>query len=166
MEAVRYNAFDTSKKVLWKSLILYYQQTYDLALQLVAKRIDKFVKIEERPSEAMPEYVAPTEIKPAWKKIIVKSKLPDPLVKLGSLTENLWWTWDDEAQELFEVIDPEIWQKCDQTPAILFEQVKYSQLIELSQNKSYTDKLERVYNRLQDYMAVKPDDKRPAYCVL
>ena len=35
----------------------------------------------------------------------------------ANFTQNLWWTWDDEAQELFEVIDPEIWQKCDQNPA-------------------------------------------------
>ena len=55
--------------------------------------------------------------------------------KLNEIVQNLWWTWDDEAQELFEVIDPEIWQKCDQNPAILFEQVKYSQLVEISQDQ-------------------------------
>ncbi|HEX2396280.1 MAG TPA: alpha-glucan family phosphorylase, partial [Bacteroidales bacterium] len=156
MEEARKNALETSKKVLWSSLITYYKQTYDYALQMVAKRVDRFVKIEERPSEVMPEYIPPAEIKPVWKKIIVKSKLPEPLSKLGELTENLWWTWDDEAQELFEAIDPEIWQKCDQNPAILFEQVKYSQLTELSQNKNYTDKIESVYTRYRKYMSVKP----------
>lgn len=161
MEEIRKIALETSKKVLWNSLIWYYKQTYDYALHEIAKRTDRFVKIEEKPSEAMPEFVPPTEIKPVWKKIIVKSKLPDELSKLGELTENLWWTWDDEAQELFEAIDPEIWQKCDQNPAILFEQVKYSQLIELSQNKDYTDKLKRVYDRYKKYMAVKPDEKGP-----
>ncbi len=161
MDAARLNALETSKQVLWKKLIYYYKQTYDYALQLVAKRIDQFVKIEERPSEMVPEFTPPTEIKPVWKRIIVKSKLPDALIKLGKLTENLWWTWDDEAQELFEVIDPEIWQKCDQNPAILFEQVKYSQLIELSQNKEYTDKLERVFKRFTGYMDQKPDKKAP-----
>jgi glycogen phosphorylase/synthase len=161
MHVARKNAFDTSKLILWNSLIYYYKQAYDFALQNVAKRIDRFVKIEERPSEAIPEYAPPAEIKPAWKRIIVKSKLPDPLIKLGKLTENLWWTWDDEAQELFEVIDPEIWQKCDQNPAILFEQVRYNQLIELSQNNNYTDKLERVYRRFTEYMDLKPDTKGP-----
>jgi phosphorylase/glycogen(starch) synthase len=161
MELARNKASETSKQVLWKSLIQYYKQTYDIALQLVANRIDKFVKIEERPSEAMPEYVPPTEIQPSWKRIIVRSKLPDELINLGKLSENLWWTWDDEAQELFEVIDPEIWQKCDQNPAILAEQVKYGQLIELSQNKNYTDKLERVYQRFMDYLAAPVNEKGP-----
>ncbi len=157
----RKNASDTSKLVLWKSLIHYYKQAYDYALQGVAKRIDRFVKIEERPSEAVPEYVPTAEITPLWKKIIVKSKLPESLTNLGKLSQNLWWTWDDEAQELFEFIDPEIWQKCDQNPAILFEQVRYNQLIELSQNKSYTDKVERVYNRFTEYMSETPDPKSP-----
>jgi phosphorylase/glycogen(starch) synthase len=161
MQVARDKAFEISRQVLWNSLIIYYKQTYDFALQEVARRIDKFVKIEERPSEAVQEYVIPTEILPTWKKIIVKSKLPDRLYQLGKLFENLWWTWDDEAQELFEAIDPEIWQKCDQNPAILFEQVKYSQLLELSQNKDYTDKLDRVYNRFVDYMSQKPDEKSP-----
>jgi phosphorylase/glycogen(starch) synthase len=161
MQLMRYKAYEMSRQVLWNSLITYYKQTYDYALQQVAKRIDQFVKIEERPSEAVQEYVAPTEIKPEWKRIIVKSKLPEGLHRLGELTQNLWWTWDDEAQELFEVIDPEIWQKCDQNPAILFEQVKYSQLTELSENKDYTDKLDRVYNRFVDYLAQPVDNNRP-----
>jgi|WetSurSiteA1Bulk_404760.scaffolds.fasta_scaffold00197_8 glycogen phosphorylase/synthase len=161
MHIARTKAFEISRKVLWASLIAYYKQTYDIALQRVAKRIDQFVKIEERPSEAVPEYVTPTEIKPEWKKIIVKSKLPERLVQLGELSQNLWWTWDDEAQELFETIDPDIWQKCDQNPAILFEQVRYNQLIELSQNKDYTDKLDRVFTRFTDYLAKPVDTTRP-----
>ncbi len=158
MQAARENAFNVSRQVLWSSLIEYYRQTYDIALQQVAKRIDKFVKIEERPSEAVQEYVPMAEVKPVWKKIIVKSKLPESLQQLGLLSGNLWWTWDDEAQELFEVIDPEIWQKCDQNPAILFEQVNYHQLIELSRDKKYTDKLSRVYDRFRNYMAEQPDE--------
>lgn len=154
MQVIRDKAFELSRQVLWKSLILHYKQAYDFALQQVNKRIDQFVKIEERPSEIIQEIVMPAEISPVWKKIIVKSKLPDGLQQLSKLSQNLWWTWDDEAQELFEMIDPEIWQKCDQNPVILFEQVKQSQLIELSQNKEYTRKLEKVYNRFMDYLSV------------
>jgi phosphorylase/glycogen(starch) synthase len=161
MQVARTKAFEVSRQVLWESLITCYKQTYDFALQQVAKRVDMFVKIEERPSEAIQEYVTPTELKPTWKKIIIKSKLPDRLHQLGKLAENLWWTWDDEAQELFGAIDPEIWQKCDQNPAILFEQVKYTQLTELSQNKDYTDKLEQVYNRFTDYISYTTGQNLP-----
>jgi phosphorylase/glycogen(starch) synthase len=161
MQIAREKAFEVSRKVLWKTLIVYYWQALDLALQKVAMRTDRFVKIEERPSELVHEYITPTEIKPKWKRIIIKSKLPEQLQKLNELSQNLWWTWDDEAQELFESIDPEIWQKCDQNPAILFEQVKYGQLVELGQNKNYTDKLEKVYAHFANYMSHKIDKNRP-----
>jgi phosphorylase/glycogen(starch) synthase len=161
MQMARTRAFEISRQVLWSSLIMYYKQTYDIALQQVAKRIDRFVKIEERPSEAVQEYVTPTEAKPEWKKIIVKSELPEQLAPLAELAQNLWWTWDDEAQELFEFIDPEIWQKCDQNPAILFEHVNYNQLLELSQNKDFTGKLDKVMKRFHDYLATPADKNRP-----
>ena len=152
MQKARKKAYKISRQVLWSSLISYYKITYDIALQKVAGRIDTFVKIEEKPTEAVQEFIGPVDVKPSWKRIIIKSKLPEKLHKLSLLTQNLWWTWDDEAQELFEVIDPELWQKCDQNPAILFEQVKYGQLVEISQDPDYSGKLDRVYDRFIAYM--------------
>jgi phosphorylase/glycogen(starch) synthase len=161
MQQVREKAYEVSRQVLWTSLFDYYRQTYDFTLRKVADRSDQFVKIEERPSEAYQEMIIPTETKPLWKRIIVKSKLPESLRFLGELAQNLWWTWDDEAQELFDFIDPEIWQKCDQNPFILFEQVKFSQLTELSQNKDYIEKLQRVYDRFTDYMSYTTEQNVP-----
>ena len=161
IQEARKKAYEVSRQVLWASLIDYYKQTYDIALQKVAGRIDHFVIIEERQTEMVQEFIGPAEIRPNWKRIIIKSKLPERLSKLNELTQNLWWTWDDEAQELFEVIDAEIWQKCDQNPAILFEQVKFNQLVELSQDTEYTNKLDRVYARFTSYIAQKPDPDRP-----
>jgi phosphorylase/glycogen(starch) synthase len=161
MKSARENAFKLSRKVLWDTLIQYYYQTYDFALQKVAKRVDQFVKIEERPSELVQEYVTPSEVKPAWKRIIIKSKLPEGLSKLNDLVQNLWWTWDDEAQELFETIDPDIWLKCEQNPAILFEQVNYSQLEEISNDREFTDKLDRVYERFNLYMSQETRLNKP-----
>jgi glycogen phosphorylase/synthase len=158
MQKARDKAFEVSRQVLWKSLISYYRETYNIALQKVSKRIDLFVKIEERQTEAVQEFVGPAEVKPSWKRIIIKLKLPEKLLKLNELIQNLWWTWDDEAQELFEMIDPELWQKCEQNPSILFEQANYGQLVELSENTDYTDKLNRVYSRFSNYLA---RDKNP-----
>ncbi|MBN2480712.1 MAG: alpha-glucan family phosphorylase [Bacteroidales bacterium] len=151
----RLKALEVSKNTLWSSLIDNYKQAFNHALQKVHYRIDQFVKIEERPHELVHEHVAPLGIKPSWKKIVVRSKLPDELSKLGELIQNLWWTWDEEAQELFEVIDPEIWFKCHQNPAILFEQIKQKNLQELGSNKDYLEKLDRVYERFTAYMSEK-----------
>jgi phosphorylase/glycogen(starch) synthase len=102
MEKVREKAYAISRTVLWKTLILYYKETYDLALQQAASRKDQFVQIEEKPSEMIHEYVSPTVNAPVWKRIIVKSTLPESLSPLNEIVQNLWWTWDNEAQEILE----------------------------------------------------------------
>lgn len=154
-DKIRKKAFELSRNALWSSLISNYKEAFNMALQKVDSRVDQFVEIEERPHELVHEYIEPIGIKPLWKKIVVRSKLPDELHKMGELIQNLWWTWDEEAQELFEVIDPEIWFKCHQNPAILFEQIKYENLQELSHSKLYIEKLDRVYQRFSDYMSEK-----------
>jgi phosphorylase/glycogen(starch) synthase len=158
---VRENAFTLSRTVLWKSLISYYKEAYNLALQQVSKRPDQFVEIEEKPSELIHEYVSPTVNAPVWKRIIVKSTLPETLTPLNEIVQNLWWGWDNEAQELLESIDPEIWKKCEQNPAILFEQVSYEHLEQLSNDKNYVEKLNRVCKRFRAYMEEGVDNIMP-----
>jgi phosphorylase/glycogen(starch) synthase len=161
MTKARECAFEVSHIALWKTLISYYYQAYDIALQQVANRKDRFVEIEERPSELVHEYVIPAVNEPVWKRIIVKSSLPKPLAPLHDIIQNLWWTWDNEAQELLEAIDPEIWNKCDQNPFILFEQVSYERLESLSRDKKFTERVNQVYKKFTNYLqedvsAVKP----------
>lgn len=161
MNKVREKAYAISRTVLWKTLILYYKETYDLALQQAASRRDHFVQIEERPIEMIHEYVSPIVNVPVWKRIIVKSTLPEALSPLNEMVQNLWWTWDIEAQELLESINPEIWIKCDQNPAILFEQVEVDRLRQLSEDKKYVDKIKGVYKRYKTYINEKVTDTKP-----
>ncbi len=41
MNKARDKAYEVSRQVLWSSLISYYKSAYDVALQKVAKRIDR-----------------------------------------------------------------------------------------------------------------------------
>ncbi len=158
IEHVRKGAHSISHSALWDTLITYYKQAYDIALKKVEERQEQFVKLEEKPAEKVREYVMPKVNEPNWKRIIVKSKLPDSLQYLNDLVKNMWWTWDDEAQSLFEQIDPELWQTCEHNPAILFEQVDYNRLKKLSNNKEYIEKLKKVFDRFTTYMSEKRDN--------
>ncbi len=42
------------------------------------------------------------------KEINVKSNLPASLNKLEEIAQNIWWTWDSNAKNLFRQIDAEI----------------------------------------------------------
>ncbi|MBN2484652.1 MAG: alpha-glucan family phosphorylase [Bacteroidales bacterium] len=152
-EILRENAHNTSLTTLWSALIANYHEAYTLAIEKVIARSDQFVWLEEKQAERIYEEIQPLSNEPHWKRIIVKSKLPKELGKLNELVGNIWWTWDDEAQELFETIDPMVWRMSDMNPYILFEQVPYRRLSELSRSSDYVAKLENVYARFKEYMA-------------
>jgi phosphorylase/glycogen(starch) synthase len=155
------NAFKTSLTALWRTLVMYYKQAYTIALDKVVARSDKFVFLEEKQAEKVYEEITPLSNEPQWKRLIVKSKLPRELQKLNELVGNIWWTWDDESQELFEIIDPLIWRNSDMNPYILFEQVPYKRLSELSKSSSYVTKLNSVYQRFTDYIDGTKNLKAP-----
>ncbi|MGD2035054.1 MAG: alpha-glucan family phosphorylase [Bacteroidales bacterium] len=152
-EAIKENAKKISQRALWNSLLVNYKSAYHLALTKALERSDVYVQIEEKPSEQVHEHIHPSTNDPVWKRLIVRSKLPKELEVLTELSKNIWWTWDDEAQELFNIIDPEVWKASDYNPEILFEQVPYKRLKSLSENSEYISRLQNVYKRFQDYMA-------------
>jgi glycogen phosphorylase/synthase len=160
-KTIRNDALELSKTVLWRSLIVYYRQAYSIALQKVSLRSDEFIELEERPSEQLHEHILPLTNQPKWNSIIIRYKLPKGLKKLSEISENIWWTWDDSAQQIFEIIDPKVWRATDFNPSILFEMVPYKRLQELSNDIKYTDQLDDVYARFKKYMEGVQDLKNP-----
>ncbi len=152
IEYARNNAYQISQAAMWRSFIFFYKQSYALALQKSSGRSDQFVTVSEAPVQQSHEHITPLSNDPKWNRVIVKSNLPKELKKLGDLSQNIWWVWDTEAQELYETIDPKVWVSCDYTPSILFEQVPYKRLQDLSKDKEYVDKLNAVYNRFTEYI--------------
>ncbi len=160
-DEVRGKAFKTSQTALWKSLVSNYMQTYSIALDGAAKRPEQHIRMEEKPVERVYSEIRPLSNEPQWKRIIVKTTLPVELSKLHEIVENIWWTWDDEAQELLRAIDPVQWRKCDFNPYVLFEQVSYTRFVELSKDKKYVSSLNNVYKRLQEYLKGKKELTAP-----
>lgn len=160
-DVVRKNAYQTSQTALWRTLSFYYRQAYSIALENAQKRPDQHIMLAEKQAEKVYTEIRPLSNDPQWKRIIVKTSLPEELKKLQEITENIWWTWDDEAQELIEAIDPEKWRKADYNPFILAEHVSLNRFEELSKDKGYVKKLNSVYARFQEYLAGKKDLTNP-----
>jgi phosphorylase/glycogen(starch) synthase len=161
LRQIRDEAFRISHTTLWNALISNYYNAFSSALQRTSSRSESFIEISEKPSEQPREQIRPLTNQPLWKRIIVRSKLPEGLEKLASLSENIWWTWDDEAQELFEIIDPTLWRISDNNPAILFEQIPHKRLKDLSKDQKYIARLDQVYERYLTYMKGKNELTSP-----
>ena len=99
---------------------------------------------------------------PNWEEMNVKSHIPAELEKLSELGRNIWWTWNYEAIELFNDLDPELWRTVNQNPVLFLERMSYAKLEELSKDKSVLRRLDDVYKKFREYMDVEPDKNRPS----
>ena len=90
---------------------------------------------------------------PVWKKLFVESNIPEKLAPLKELSRNLWWVWNNEARELFQLIDAEIWDECEHNPIVLLDEVSYQRFLELENNQGFIQKMNHVSEMLQNYLA-------------
>lgn len=87
-----------------------------------------------------------------WKSVNVRSNLPDNIKKLEEIAHNLWWVWSKDAKKMFRTIDPEAWKKAVSNPVQLLNILSYEKLNELSNDESFVEKLDKLYNDFQDYV--------------
>ena len=99
---------------------------------------------------------------PSWKTINVKSYIPESLKPLEELSRNLWWVWNEEAKELFKMLDANLFKACGGNPVLLLEKLGVEKLDELSKDKTILAKLADVYADFRRYMDVKPNAERPS----
>jgi starch phosphorylase len=52
----------------------------------------------------------------------IQAKLPQPVHRLGELAYNLWWSWHEDARNLFRMLDRTLWEQTTHRPVkMLFE---------------------------------------------
>jgi len=102
---------------------------------------------------------------PVWKRLIVESNIPESLSPLKVISKNLWWVWNNKARELFEYIDPTLWEESAHNPVVLLEKVSFSRYSELEMDEEFKYKLDWVHNDLNNYLAERrnPEGNKIAY---
>ncbi len=81
---------------------------------------------------------------------------------LEEMARNIWWSWNDEAIDMFKKLDPELWSVVGQNPVALLERLSYEKLEALSVDKEVLGKIENIYAKFKAYMSEKPDSSRPS----
>ncbi|MBR5434954.1 MAG: alpha-glucan family phosphorylase [Bacteroidales bacterium] len=97
---------------------------------------------------------------PQWRSVIVQSTFPKNLQNLSVLANNLWWTWNYEAMELFQEIDEKLWAKT-QNPIAVLKGISADRLNQLEKNPDFIARYNAVLKKYNEYMAVEPDSKTP-----
>jgi len=75
--------------------------------------------------------------------------------RLGELSRNLWWSWDDDSAALFRALDPLCWPEVDHNPVALLQTIEMRVLEERASQLALHGRITHTYRRLQEYLASK-----------
>jgi len=161
VKAARAKAHEVSRIAMWDSLVQHYFTAYEKALIHSGDRRDEpreFVRFVEAPGL----HVRKPHQVPVWKDIYVQSDVPDKLAALEELSNNLWWSWNTEAEILFKNMDPSLWEDVRHNPKLLLEKIDYKRLLVLEDDEEFVTELNKVYKLFKEYINRPADTTKPA----
>jgi starch phosphorylase len=88
----------------------------------------------------------------AIRRFTVRPVLPPALSALSDLAGNLRWSWHPETQDVFEAVDPRLWEATGRDPVKLLGAVGRARLEELAADKSFLKQLDKARADLEAYL--------------
>ncbi len=87
------------------------------------------------------------------KQALSPSEVTELVAGLNKLARNLWWTWDQEAQELFAELSPRGWQNLYHNAVAILHEVSDYELRVRLQEPDFADHVRHVLQDFRSYMA-------------
>lgn len=153
------NAFDVAKIALWKNNVKYYEQAYRKALEQVVHRRGEFPEYSQDQTQKFVQYKVNA---PTWKNIMINKNLPKRLEHLDTLSKNLWWCWNQEAIELFKMVDRQLWKLSQGNPIAMLDMVDLARYKELAKDEAFISRMDEVYSKFSKYMSLKEKASGPS----
>ena len=86
---------------------------------------------------------------------LTSNELDELTSGLNKLARNLWWTWNQEAQEIFEELSPRCWQNLyHNAVAVLHELSDYELRVRL-QDEMFRARVEETLRRFNEYLGAE-----------
>jgi len=155
---LRDEAFNLSLNWQWAKQIENYNNAFDAALKKLEIRLPDILK--NKPVIEPLSLTKASEKAPEWRKVLVKTYIPEKLQNLLKISKNLWWSWNLEAQNLFESINKELWEKVEHNPIALLNKLSYDEILALEKNENFLIQLNEVNNTFEAYLRKEYNDDR------
>ena len=88
-------------------------------------------------------------------KFNIVPSLPEKLETLREIIFNLYWTWNQDAIELFRRLDLKLWDETNHNPVLMLGKISQERLNEVSMDDSFISHMNRVYVQLNVYQEEK-----------
>jgi glycogen phosphorylase len=89
----------------------------------------------------------------ALRRFTVRAALPEPLEPLGDLVAKLRWSWNPDALDLFDAVDPDGWERCEHDPVKLLGEVGADRMATLAKDRRFLRRLKDAHEDLDDYLS-------------
>src|ERR1700679_2723167 len=83
------------------------------------------------------------------------AELNDLVAALNKLSRNLWWCWDQEAQDLFQELSPRGWQNLFHNAVAVLREVSDYELRVRLQDADFARHVRDVLHDFETYLADK-----------
>ena len=90
-----------------------------------------------------------------FNKITVNPQLPKQIEELGTIANNLWWSWNTEFLKIFKQIDIDLWEACDKNPVKFLKLVDQEKLEKAAKDEKLVREYETNLNNFKGYMQSK-----------
>ncbi|MCL2338016.1 MAG: alpha-glucan family phosphorylase [Firmicutes bacterium] len=88
----------------------------------------------------------------SYRTVSVIPRLPESIKRLRELAYNLWFSWNDEALDLYRSINPELWENVYHNPVLFLLKVQEEVLNEAAGDRHFLERYARVMDELDRYM--------------
>lgn len=78
--------------------------------------------------------------------------IPTRISRLHELAYNLWWSWNAEAQNLYQTIDADLWKRGGHNPVRLLREVAPERLNALATDRGFLAQYDQVMSAFDAYM--------------
>jgi len=161
VQEARRKAHEISRIAMWDSLVEHYFKAYEIALEHSSVRREEpreFIRFVEAAGIPIRK---PHQV-PVWKDIYVQSDVPEKLASLKTLANNLWWSWNTEAESIFRQMDPSLWEEVKHNPKLLLEKIDYKRLLVLEDDEEFIAGLEKIEKQFREYINRPADPGKPS----
>jgi len=90
-----------------------------------------------------------------FNRVTVVPQLPQRISKLTEISNNLWWSWNTEYLRLFEVIDLDLWERCEKNPVKFLKMISQEKVEQIVNDSEFLKKYDRVVENYENYMNSK-----------
>lgn len=158
MSKIRDKSRAISMSFYWEYMFLYYATAYERAGDIVSLRYEMY-KGKQPFEDHNLSLSNQNGNNPEWRKLYVKSKIPTKYADLDRLSKNIWWVWNYEAYQLWEMIYDRGWRSSEHNPVKMLESLSSNRWRELENDEAFEVHYSKVIKAFDTYMS--EEDNKP-----